>query len=99
MTPVKRKRRKPPKRMKDGELSVSFGYLRGHGEDIYYTNGLGTSTADARCLSSAFENAVVHDGKSLRKLLEERGYDLKTLLFTIQKMKVETGGFEEEKKK
>jgi len=33
----KRKRRKPPKRMKDGELSASFGYLSDNGADIYYT--------------------------------------------------------------
>ena len=82
---VKRKRRKSPKRMKDGELSASYGYLPDNGEDIYYTNGPGCHSADARVLCHALETVVIHDGKGLRKILEERGYDLKTLRFTIQK--------------
>lgn len=86
MTATRRKRRKPPLRMKDGELSASFGYLPDHGDTIYYTNGAGCHSADSRVLAYAVEDAVVHDGKSLRKLLEDRGYDMKTFRFTIQKL-------------
>lgn len=76
--------------MKDGELSASFGYLADeNGTEIYYTNGPGCASADSRCLAHAFEDVPIHDGKSLRKLLEERGYDMATLRFTIQKKPVE----------
>ena len=86
---VRRKRRKPPKRMKDGELSVSYGYLRDESsEAIYYTNGPGCHSADARVMAHAFEGVEIHDGKSLAKVLEARGYDMTTLRFTIQKKPV-----------
>lgn len=98
MTTVKRPRRKRPMRMKDGQLSVSWGYTREMGEDIYYTNGPGTSSCDARLLDYffAFTKPVrVLDGgtePTLLDQLKERGYDLKTLKFTIQKVKVESSG-------
>lgn len=86
---VRRKRRKPPKRMKDGELSASYGYLHDEdGEAIYYTNGPGCRSADARVLAHAIEGVEVYDKKSLVKVLEDRGYDLKTIRFTIQKKPV-----------
>ena len=94
MTSVKRLRRKRPMRMKDGQLSVSWGYTREMGEDIYYTNGPGTSSCDARLLDHFFgfiKPVRVLDGETEPTLLDqlkERGYDLKTLRFTIQKIKV-----------
>lgn len=89
-----RKRRKRPLRMKDGQLSMSWGYTREMGEDIYYTNGPGTSSSDARLLDYFFafiKPVTVLEGKEQPTLLDElkaRGYDLTTLRFTIQKLKV-----------
>ena len=72
--------------MKDGELSASYGYLADEdGENVYYTNGPGCHKADAAVLAFSFENVPVHEGMSLRKVLEKRGYDIKTLRFSIQK--------------
>lgn len=41
--------------------------------------------ATSQCIHHAFDIVEVHDGKSLTKLLEERGYDLTTLKFEIRK--------------
>lgn len=92
MTPITRKRRKSPKRMRDGELSASFGYLPEHGETIYYTHGSGCERADSRVLAYALEDADVLDGKSLKTILIERGYDIRTFRFTVQKLKGSSSG-------
>jgi len=41
--------------------------------------------ATSRVIHHAFDNVEVHDGKSLIKILEERGYDMTTLKFEIRK--------------
>lgn len=72
---------------KPGELRAAFGRddARGNSPDIMYAwGGGGSSSPDGRVLSNAFEEAIVFDGKPLRKVLEERGYDITTLRFTIQ---------------
>lgn len=92
---MKRPRRRPPKRMKDGELSVSYGYTREQGEDVYFTNGPGCPSPDARLLHFFFEHVkpvsvlTGQEDLPLLKELERRGYDLKTLRFAIQKIKFE----------
>lgn len=86
---MRRKRRKRPIAMKDGQLSASYGYLPDEdGEDLYFTNGPGCHRGDAALLAFSFESVPVYDGKGLRKVLVERGYDIKTLRFTIDKLKV-----------
>jgi hypothetical protein len=49
------------------------------------------SKATGHLLHTAFDCTPIFDGKSLVKLLEERGYDLTTLKFEIRK-KVPDGG-------
>jgi hypothetical protein len=87
---MRRKRRKRPIRMKDGQLSASYGYLPDGGEDLYFTNGPGCHQGDRALLAYAFENVPVYDGKGLRKVLIDRGYDIRTLRFTIDKIKAPT---------
>lgn len=67
-----------------GELRAQFGKDPDLGLDILYVwGGSGASKPDARVLSTAIEEAVVFDGKPLRQVLEERGYDIRTLRFSI----------------
>jgi len=71
---------------KAGELLVKFGKFEGE-VDLFYcfpANELGMKR-DSRLLSMAFENTEMFDGKTLRKLLEERGYDITTFKFSILK--------------
>lgn len=91
---TKAKRRKAPKRMKDGELSVSYGYTREQGEDYYFTSGDGVPRCDRALMNyffaalrpvSALEPNAIQ--KTLIEELESRGYDKTTLRFTIQKAK------------
>lgn len=78
--------------MKEGRLSASWGYTKAQDkEDIYYTNGPGTSRADAHLLHYFFDCVV--EGNNKRNLIDElaaRGYDLKTLRFTVEKEKVKS---------
>ena len=57
---------------------------RGEPPDIVYDFGDGCSRRDARLLHAAFSAKVI-DGKDLYRELQERGYDLTTLRFTISK--------------
>jgi hypothetical protein len=84
------KRWRAPK-AKDGELKASYGKECGD-LDIYYCwpeNECGMR-ADSRLLMRALEGEKIYDEKSLRELLEERGYDITTLKFTIQKKPTDT---------
>lgn len=73
---------------KPGELKVAFG--QEHGElDLYYCHGGGgAGRADSRLLSIAFESTDIIDGKNLRQELQDRGYDITTLKFSIQQKAV-----------
>lgn len=90
-TSPRRKRRKPPLGEKPGRLSVSWGYRPSDGEDLYFAWGEGCSQADARLLHYFLQNLRPSNFKGdftepcLRQQLEDRGYDIKTLRFTIQK--------------
>ncbi len=72
---------------KDGQLLVKYGQEHGD-RDLFYCwpENRSNMKADSRLLMLALEGVEIHDGKSLRKLLEERGYDITTLKFTIQKV-------------
>lgn len=71
---------------KPGELKACYGRAeRGDTPDLCYVwGGNGAASADGRVLSQALEGSVVFDGKNLRQELEARGYDIKTLHFSIQ---------------
>lgn len=72
---------------KPGELKAAYGNDRHNGLDVYYANGVpGTDRPDARVLAEAFEGTDVFAGKSLRQVLIDRGYDIRTLRFSIQKL-------------
>ena len=83
--PEMKKRYRTPK-AKPGELLVKFGQK--HGErDLFYCwpeNDCGMNR-DSKFLSYAFERIDIIDGNSLRQELEDRGYDITTLKFSIQK--------------
>lgn len=67
---------------KEGELVVGYGE-----ESLIYchrANGVGMRR-DARMLTLAFERTPLRSGETLRKELEDRGYDIKTLKFSIMK--------------
>lgn len=70
---------------KPGELKASYGRTSAMGLDIYYTNEPPAGRPDARVLAYAFEDTDVFDGRSLRQVLIDRGYDITTLRFSIQK--------------
>lgn len=83
-TPRKRWRRVEAK---PGELKAAYGRdFCSRDPDIFYAwGGEGASKADSRILMAALEQIEVYEGKSLRKELEERGYDITTLKVSIQK--------------
>jgi hypothetical protein len=72
---------------KEGELLAKYGRHEGDLDIFYCYNGAGMKP-DSRLLSNAFENTKIFEGKSLRQLLVERGYDITTLKFTINKLPV-----------
>lgn len=77
---------------KDGELLAKYG-RDGGDNDIFYCfpdNSCGMSR-DTRLLSNAFECTKQLSGKTLREELVERGYDITTLKFSIQKKVVSDG--------
>jgi len=73
---------------KDGELLVKYGQEYGD-RDLYYCypeNECGMKR-DSKMLMLAFERPLpLLDDKSLRETLEDRGYDITTLKFTIKKL-------------
>ena len=71
---------------KENELLVKYGKEHGE-EDLFYCwpdNDTGMK-ADCRIVMFAFEREKIFDGKIMRQLLEERGYDITTLKFSIMK--------------
>lgn len=79
------KRYRKPK-AKDGQLLVKYGQEDGE-RDLFYCwpdNDSGMKR-DVRLLMLALERNEVWDGKSVRQELEDRGYDITTLKFTISK--------------
>jgi len=71
---------------KPGELKVAYG-IAGAGErpDVVYAyGGEGACKADGYILGQALEGVKILDGKTLRQLLEERGYDIRTLRVSVK---------------
>lgn len=79
---------------KPGELRAYYGLADGDGPDVCYAWGDGVAKADGRLLHGIlscdrmmldFPNIGHKYGPSFLKELEERGYDITTLRFSIQK--------------
>lgn len=80
------KRFRTPK-AKEGELLVKYGKSGGELDLMYCwpDNDYGMKH-DAKLLMHAIEReAILLNGKSLRHILTERGYDITTLTFSIKK--------------
>lgn len=76
---------------KPGELLVKWGKEYGD-EDLYYCypdNEYGMGR-DSKVVMLAFERNVLfqEDGRTMRQELEARGYDIKTLKFSIMKKEI-----------
>lgn len=73
---------------KPGELKAQFGKERfSDAPDLLYAwGGSGASKSDSRVVSAALEEVPVFDGKPLRQVLKERGYDITTLRFSIRRL-------------
>lgn len=70
---------------KPGELRVAYGKERFDRPDVFYCHGAhGADRSDARLLSHFFEEVKGLTGKTLRQELEERGYDITTIKFSVQ---------------
>lgn len=78
---------------KSGEIKVSYGKADAYDNPdlVYSYRGFDNIRATSNCVMFAFENVDIHEGKSLRKILEERGFDITTLKFSIQKKVVSDG--------
>jgi hypothetical protein len=79
---------------KKNQLKAQWGKLPHESPDLIFSNGEGTSSADRSLLYYMFcsdrqrwdyeKNGMAFD-PSFVKELENRGYDIKTLKFSIQK--------------
>jgi len=68
-----------------GQLLVKYGRSEGE-EDLFYCHGGGgANKCDSRLLSHFFEGVNWPDGLNLRQELDDRGYDITTLKFSIMK--------------
>ena len=82
--PVKKKRWRGVN-VKPGQLRAAYGRCDGDLDLVYAWGGEGAQKADSRILMRALEENPVFDGKTLVKELVERGYDITTLKFSIEK--------------
>lgn len=71
---------------KPGELIVKWGRCEpGEPPEVVYNwGGEGATKRDSMMLAHALENQTLLNGKTLMQELEDRGYDITTLKFTIQ---------------
>jgi len=85
---TKKRYRKP--NAKDGELLVKYGQEDGQKDLHYcYPENETRMSADSRIVMLAFESTNLINDKTLRKELEDRGYDITTLKFSIMKKEIE----------
>jgi len=79
------------KRAKPGELCMFYGRLPGDNPDTIYSWGDGCSKRDGALLNMVIGGPIWDwNGKPNKSLLDElkdRGYDITTLKFSIQKTK------------
>ena len=72
---------------KEGELLVKYGKNRGELDIFYCWRGDFQMKRDSKLLSFAFEEVpLLSNQKSLRQELIDRGYDITTFKFSIQKL-------------
>jgi hypothetical protein len=70
---------------KPGQLKAAYGRDDCGNIDLQYAwGGKGAQKFDALVLADAIERAPVLDGKCLREVLTERGYDITTLKITVE---------------
>lgn len=55
-------------------------------QDGYTCSGLSSCKRDTPIMMAAFEDAKLFTGKTLKQELIERGYDISTFKFTIEKL-------------
>lgn len=84
-------RYKRVRKAKPGELKAVWGNTREQGEDVYYAWGEGCAKADGSLLNTVLgcECATGFDNKWNPAFIDEltrRGYDIKTLKFSIRKL-------------
>lgn len=71
---------------KPGQIKAAFGRDDCGNIDLQYAwGGSGAQKPDARVLSSAIEEAPVFEGKCLREVLTDRGYDITTLKISVSR--------------
>lgn len=81
-----------------GRLVVTWAHRREEGPDIYTCRGYGVARADGRLMNNAFcSQRARHDlargvfyDKSIAEELIDRGYDITTLRFSIEKLPATT---------
>lgn len=74
---------------KPGELKAAFGRVDGALDIGYAWGGAGAHSPDARILSRTLEDTPIFEGRTLVQELEHRGYDLKTLKFSIMQKELD----------
>lgn len=80
----KKKYLRAPK-AKPGELKVAWGKEKGDDPELFFCWGQGTSKRDNNLLMHFFSQKMTPEGKSISQELQERGYDISTLKFSISK--------------
>ena len=84
MTDTKEKRPRKPRQPKPGFLTALWGKMsRGEDPELCYAWGEGIPKCDARLLNSALCSPYSHE-TSFYEELENRGYDMTTLKFSIK---------------
>lgn len=75
---------------KPGELKAAYGKNDSGDADLQYAwGGKGVGKWDAHLLAYALQGTAVHEGRTLVQELEERGFDVTTLKFSIRKKVVD----------
>ncbi|MDY6893804.1 MAG: hypothetical protein SVO01_00075 [Thermotogota bacterium] len=74
---------------KPGELLVKYGKHYGY-EDLFYCwpDNKSRMKSDSRILCDAIERVKIFDGKTLRQILIDRGYDITTFKLSVKKKEV-----------
>ena len=82
---MQKKYRTPKAR--EGELLVKYGQHQEE-RDLFYCwpDNEDCMKSDSKLLMYVIERIEVQEGKTLRTLLEERGYDITTFKLTVQKV-------------
>jgi len=89
MSEVRKRRYRAPKARR-GQLKAQWGKLPGDSPEIIYAWGDGCHRGDGGLIHSMLTSPIYHFfdhryGPSYLEQLEERGYDITTLKFSIEK--------------